>query len=194
MVERGTRRITEPQVLRALAHPTRMSIIEILGMGPATATRCAELTGESVASCSYHLGMLAKYGFVGPADGGDGREKPWLLLERSQSWNNADNPDVESQLAAETLSGVHVDHAASQYKDALRRLSREPAQWRSSTGSAAGLMYLTADETTALQHELIGIARRFAERAEDPTLRPEGSRPVRVYLANWLALPADKEQ
>ena len=30
----------------------------------ATATRCAEVLGESVASCSYHLGILAKYGYI----------------------------------------------------------------------------------------------------------------------------------
>jgi hypothetical protein len=41
--------------LRALAHPLRWKLFDIVFReGTATATRCAELTGESVASCSYH--------------------------------------------------------------------------------------------------------------------------------------------
>ena len=42
-------RITDPKALRALSHPTRWKLIELLGLEPAaTATRCAEFTGESV--------------------------------------------------------------------------------------------------------------------------------------------------
>ena len=49
--------------LRALTHPLRWKLLDLIGSElSATATRCAEVLGESVASCSYHLGILAKYG------------------------------------------------------------------------------------------------------------------------------------
>src|SRR5207248_1770299 len=51
--------------LRALAHPLRWKLFDIVFReGTATATRCAELTGESGASCSYHLNILGKYGYI----------------------------------------------------------------------------------------------------------------------------------
>ena len=59
--------ISEPERVRALAHPLRLALLDFLeDGGEATATRCAEATGESVASCSFHLRILAKYGFMAP--------------------------------------------------------------------------------------------------------------------------------
>src|SRR5580693_2977014 len=70
-------RLTDPRALRAYAHPTRMALVALLRRdGPQTATQAALATGESVASCSFHLRQLAKYGLVEEA-GGRGREKPW---------------------------------------------------------------------------------------------------------------------
>src|SRR5258705_13282349 len=79
-------RASSATALRALAHPLRWQLIDLLGREQtATATRCAQLTGESVASCSYHLGILAKYGYIAEAAGGRGREKPWQLTSFEQS-------------------------------------------------------------------------------------------------------------
>ncbi|MEP7023868.1 MAG: winged helix-turn-helix domain-containing protein [Actinomycetota bacterium] len=57
-----------------LAHPLRWQMLDLLGAeGTVTVTRCALVLGESTASCSYHLGILAKYGYITPAEG-EGRE------------------------------------------------------------------------------------------------------------------------
>ena len=59
------RPISDPQALRALAHTGRYAILERLqSRGPATATECADVAGLSPSACSYHLRLLAKYGFV----------------------------------------------------------------------------------------------------------------------------------
>ncbi|WP_232665039.1 winged helix-turn-helix domain-containing protein [Pseudonocardia sp. TRM90224] len=179
-------RITEPKELRALAHPTRWAIMDLLGIeSTVTATRCAEHLGESVASCSYHLGMLAKYGYVEPADGGQGREKPWKLTRISQSWS-VEGLDVEGALAVEALNDVYIDHTAAQLKDASRRAALEPEQWRHIAGSWGTTAHLTVEELTELSAEFAAITDRYRPRIEDPSLRPEGSRPVRVLLASWL--------
>ena len=70
-------RLSDPRALRGYAHPTRMALVALLRRdGPQTATQAARAIGESVASCSFHLRQLAKYGLVEEA-GGRGREKPW---------------------------------------------------------------------------------------------------------------------
>ncbi len=72
--------LTDPRMMRALAHQARIAIWTHLGMrGPATATECAEIAGLSPSACSYHLRTLARYGFVeeDPASAADGRERPW---------------------------------------------------------------------------------------------------------------------
>lgn len=180
--------ITEPQRLRAISHPTRLAILEILDIdGTATATRCAELTGESVASCSYHLGMLAKYAFIEPAEG-KGREKPWRLLQREQSWSS-EGMDHEGELAVEALTETFIDHTAEQMKAAMRRAGREPEPWRRANGSSGATVHLTLEETLALRDELLEVVERYEARSTDPSLRPPGARPVRLFLARWLARP-----
>ncbi|WP_344621629.1 helix-turn-helix domain-containing protein, partial [Kitasatospora arboriphila] len=85
-----TVQLSDPRALKAYAHPTRMALVGLLRReGPLTATRAAELIGESVASCSFHLRQLAKYGLVEEAGGGRGREKPWRATALFTSWDTA---------------------------------------------------------------------------------------------------------
>src|SRR2546425_10594901 len=70
--------LTDPKVMRALAHPARTAILNLLQeQGSATATECAEAVGESPSACSYHLRQLAAYGFVEQVPSEDGRERRW---------------------------------------------------------------------------------------------------------------------
>ncbi|GMA33835.1 ArsR/SmtB family transcription factor [Demequina litorisediminis] len=50
-----TREITDPSELRALAHPVRFALLDLLAAGPLTATQCGERLGQTPANCSYHL-------------------------------------------------------------------------------------------------------------------------------------------
>ncbi|MEQ3550805.1 helix-turn-helix domain-containing protein [Pseudonocardia nematodicida] len=184
--------LTDPARLRALSHPLRVELLEVVGLErTATATRCAELTGESVASCAYHLGILAKYGFVEPAEGGRGREKPWRLVQYGQSWGVQDDMDPETAMAAETLSEVYVDRAAEKMKRWYRRSSQETAAWRDAAGFSGGATWMTNEELAELSQEFVGIARRFADRARDPAARPAGARPVEMFMGAWLPRPPD---
>ena len=72
--------LTDPRMIRAIAHPVRMALIEAMEQTESrtiTATQASELLGESPANCAFHLRTLAKYGFVEEAGGGRGRERPW---------------------------------------------------------------------------------------------------------------------
>jgi DNA-binding transcriptional ArsR family regulator len=93
---RSVTRLRDPRALRALAHPTRLSLVGLLRVeGPLTATRAAQLLGESSASMSFHLRQLAKYGLVEEAGGGKGRERPWRATAMFTNLPDvAENPDI----------------------------------------------------------------------------------------------------
>ncbi|PCG87495.1 transcriptional regulator [Streptomyces sp. WZ.A104] len=75
--------------LKALTHPLRLTLLGLLRQhGPATASELAARTGESSASTSYHLRVLAKYAFVTEADHRDGRERRWKSVHDMTSWSN----------------------------------------------------------------------------------------------------------
>ncbi|MBO1330196.1 helix-turn-helix domain-containing protein [Streptomyces sp. VRA16 Mangrove soil] len=173
--QKRTVHLDDPRALRAYAHPTRMKLVSLLRVeGPFTATRAAELTGESVASCSYHLRMLAKYGLVEEAEGGEGRQKPWRATARYTDWRGVDNE------AADALNATMAQRYFESMTHALRTRRELPPDWRAAEQFGDDLVYLTAAE-------LADVARRFAEllepyndRFDDPSTRPEGAEPVTV--------------
>src|SRR3954453_7356380 len=72
--------LRDPRAMRALAHPARLAILERLSSGgAATATECAEVTGQSPSACSYHLRALARWGLVVESEGQDRRERRWAV-------------------------------------------------------------------------------------------------------------------
>jgi DNA-binding transcriptional ArsR family regulator len=172
-------RITDPQRIRALAHPLRLELMDVLGEeGEATATRCAELTGESVASCSFHLRMLAKYGYIEPAER-SGREKPWRLVSRSRDLR-PDVADPESVRAVEAIAAMFVEHEVERIRRALAKWPSEPPEWMNAVAVNGSGFWATAEELTELSEVLQGLTERFAGRGEDPSKRPPGARPIRL--------------
>ncbi|MFD7653254.1 ArsR/SmtB family transcription factor [Actinosynnema sp. NPDC059797] len=176
--------IRDPKALRALAHPFRWKLIEVLSSeGPCTATRCAELTGESVASCSYHLNMLAKYGFVEEVTG-KGRQKPWRLTRKEQSWSSLEL-DQEGVLAAEAASDALLEHEFATMRRYFRRKQLEPVEWREVVGIDATMNFLTAEEAAEALAEIRAVLHRHADR-RDTDNRPEGSRAIRFFLSTTV--------
>ncbi|MFI6644833.1 ArsR/SmtB family transcription factor [Streptomyces sp. NPDC050504] len=86
-------RVLDPEhdaaALKALTHPLRIRLLGMLRQdGPATASELAVRAGESSASTSYHLRVLAKHGFVADAEHRDGRERRWKPVHAVTSWSN----------------------------------------------------------------------------------------------------------
>src|SRR6478752_499503 len=75
-----SREISDPKAMRALAHPVRLAILDVMRIeGELTATRAAEVLKQSPGNMSWHLQMLAKYGFIVEAEGAKGRSRPWKI-------------------------------------------------------------------------------------------------------------------
>ncbi|HET7303775.1 MAG TPA: helix-turn-helix domain-containing protein [Segeticoccus sp.] len=181
----SSRRLTDPEDLRALAHPVRMSILEQLTVfGPLTASQLADRIDESPANCSWHLRKLAEHGFVEEAGGGTGRRRPWRAVTLGLQWNEQDLAEGE-QLAGEALTAMLVDREVARFAAARQRLRSDDAEWREVSGSTQSALWLTVEELTELAEELKQLVLRSVERHEHPELRPPGSR--LCSFMGWVA-------
>jgi predicted transcriptional regulator len=185
--ERPHLQLTDPKMMRALAHPLRVALIEALGMADGqtlTATQASELLGESPANCAFHLRTLAKYGFVEEAGGGPGRVRPWRLrhsgIEIVPPWQ-----DTESRLAVEAAASVWIGRWLDRARDRVMRAVRHPAQWQKATIASQKGLYLTAHEAAELDQTMHQHFRAYQERWDNPALRPEGSLPYEVLIFGY---------
>lgn len=172
--------LQDPRALRAYAHPTRMRLVGLLRTGgPCTATRAAEAIGESVASCSYHLRMLAKYGLVEQAEGGRGRQKPWRATARFTVWpEQAADPAVAEAATALTVSAVELWF--QRVRHAVETRDQLPADWRAAESFGDTTVHLTPAELAAVRARFRAVLDEYADRDTDPARRPAGARPVSV--------------
>ena len=183
---RSVTRLRDPRALRALAHPTRLSLVGLLRVeGPLTATRAAQLLGESSASMSFHLRQLAKYGLVEEAGGGKGRERPWRATAMFTNLPDvAENPDVA--VAADLLTSVIADRYFEDLMRWLEARQAEPQEWQRVAQFGDTFLYVTPDELAALSEQTQQMMDQFIDRQAHPELRPPDARLV-TYL--HLAFP-----
>ncbi len=91
MPDEPTIDVSDPRVLRALAHPLRNALLGLLrSEGPSTASKLGQRLGESSGSTSYHLRQLAALGFVEEVPGGTARERYWQARHRNTRWQTDD--------------------------------------------------------------------------------------------------------
>ena len=129
-------RISDPQVLRALAHPLRNRLLARLRLdGPATASRLAEQLDESRGATSYHLRQLEHYGFVAEVEGrGTARERWWQALHQQTSWEPDELAAQPGEQDVAPLGGPdgHCAHGCSERGNAAVKTLTGRAPGRSS--------------------------------------------------------------
>lgn len=185
------REVTDPRELRALAHPLRFALIDLLAEGPLTASQCAEKLGESPASCSYHLRQLAKYGHVQPAEGGHGRERPWKSRDGGIRWD-------ESTPAGRTAGRVLADSVDEFRFESWRRYREnaevEPVEWRDAALSTDMLAWLTPDELRDVTQRIYDIFGEYEHRENDASSRPDDARLVRFFAYAYAGFAGGKAE
>jgi hypothetical protein len=181
---RTVSRLTDPRALRAYAHPVRMALVGLLRTeGPLTATRAAELLGESSGTCSFHLRQLAKYGLVEEAGGGTGREKPWRATATSTGWDAAGDGTPEGAAATGLLASVIAERYFEQLARWLEDSPGEPEEWRQAAMLGDRILYVTPGELEELSGRVGEMLDAYFERLSRPELRPAGARQV-----SWLSI------
>ena len=168
--ERPHLEVSDPKMMRALAHPLRVALIEAIGQADSrtlTATEASELLGESPANCAFHLRTLAKYGFVEEAGGGRGRQRPWRLrfsgLEILPPWE-----DQETRLAVQAAAGIWFDRWLTRARNRLMRTVGYPADWQAAAIASEYRLFLTAQEATELGEGIDRLITPFKTRWDEP--------------------------
>jgi DNA-binding transcriptional ArsR family regulator len=177
-------RLDNPRMMRALAHPARIAILQHLGLdGPATATECATVAGLSPSACSYHLRALARYGFVeeDPASAADGRQRPWRARIISMSFDESEpgQPDA-LRAAGRLLTESMLTRFGEMRAEYLARAGRYPPGWRDVAGWNQDVVHVTLAEAAALRDQIRALLAGY--RRLDPSDRPPGAHRVHTVL------------
>ena len=150
--------------MRALAHPTRVAIVKLLGEHPAlTATECGNTLSLSAKTCSYHLQTLAGAGLVAELPGA-GRNRPWRLVNgASVATPTTINPlrhTRDKKLAARVRRETGVlSHAV----DALTHAALDSA-WSGASTVYDRPALMSPDELAAWGEDVERLTRRHLRR------------------------------
>ena len=108
------RPMSDPRVLRAIAHPTRGRILDELGaVGPMRAADVGEALGIPANQASFHLRQLAKYGVILPAPEAarDKRDRVYRLPD--ERGFRLDVQDIEKQPGGKAAVSVFRQNKAA---------------------------------------------------------------------------------
>ena len=176
----GAHKMTDPRAIRALAHPLRLSLLELVQReGQLTASQASEALGESTANMSWHLQVLGRYGFIEEAGGGRGRARPWKLVATGLQFG-AEPEGGGATIAAEALARLFHERAFNHLRRWEDERHQYPPEWQSAAFTSELVTYLEPAELEALGQEMTDLLLRYRERALDRSQRPKGARPVHL--------------
>jgi DNA-binding transcriptional ArsR family regulator len=157
-----------PQMLRALAHPTRLRMLGLLRIeGPATATSLATRLGINTGQTSYHLRQLAQHGFVVDDDErGNGRDRWWKAAHQSTvTGDMPERPEDKEALDAymQTVAVIYTQ----QLQAAVEEMSLLPLPWREASTLSDYHVRLTAEHARDLTGRMHQLFMELREDADD---------------------------
>jgi DNA-binding transcriptional ArsR family regulator len=177
----GDFEVTDPQAMRALAHPVRLAALSYLQKnGPATATQLSEHVGASPSVTSWHLRHLAGFGLVTdgpPPDGvGDRRQRWWQAVARGFRYEMPETPDgaEAGRLLRAELMNQALEAAQHWLVETEPRLDPE---WNRAGGGSNTLLHVTQDELESLENAIEDLLAPYVRRG--PQGAPTEARPVR---------------
>jgi predicted ArsR family transcriptional regulator len=177
--------LVDAAAMRALAHPLKWALMEVLLVeGSATSTRCAEVVGDTQANCSFHLRQLARYGLVEAAPTSSKRDRPWRMASTDQSWSRV-QPDETRARAASELERVFIQHEMAKLMRWERSSHTYPEGWRRAALRTGAQTWLTEAELAELADQISDLMFTYRDRLQDPSKRPDGSRPVRLFAVGY---------
>jgi DNA-binding transcriptional ArsR family regulator len=179
------RQLTDPRDMRALAHPTRIALLEVLGVyGPLTATQAGELIGESPSSCSFHLRTLARHHFVEETGEGRGRQRPWRLVTIGLSIPDI-NASTETFVAATALAQLFTERQLHRLRGWWARRATADQAWLDAAGHDEILTWLTPEELDGINDAVLAAMATHHERLRDPSRRPPGAELVELVYFSY---------
>ncbi len=185
-------RVLDTGALRALAHPLRVRIYDILSQyGPQTASSLAERLGESSGSTSYHLRALAKQDLIREVEGrGTARERWW---ERPIGNVTLTNPEAIKSPAGRAATQIVLAESLRHRQEQLMAfVETELVQPEDAWRKAGMISTSTARLTPAQSEELTARIRAVIDETVDAYRDQAGDdvRPVTIR-ADIFPLPEE---
>jgi predicted ArsR family transcriptional regulator len=180
--------MSDPRVLRAIAHPTRGRILDELGAtGPMRAADVGEALDIPANQASFHLRQLAKYGVIQPAPEAarDKRDRVWRLAD--ERGFRLDVKDIEKQPGGKAAVSVFRQNKAAW----AHRLVDEVFSFTQHKGSFSAIvdqtMKLTKDEAAEFMGEVDEVLAKWADKTRGR------SRDRRTYVFYSMVQPYPEE-
>jgi DNA-binding transcriptional ArsR family regulator len=171
--------------LKALAHPLRIRLLEVLSSyGAQTASSIAQRLGESSGATSYHLRQLAKHGFVREVAGkGTARERWW---ERPPGSLTVTTPELAADPASRdaarlvnTQLGLERARLLADFVD--NAFDVLPSEWSEASMIATLHTHLTADQLAEITRDTEAFLRSKLAQYRGQQGAP-GTRPVQIHF------------
>ncbi len=183
-------RVLDSGALRALAHPLRVKIYDILSQyGPQTASSLAERLGESSGSTSYHLRALAKHDLIREAeDRGTARERWW---ERPVGGVSFASPAAMTTPAGRAATQVVMNEFLRNRNDQLlefvnRGIDGADELWQEGTLVSTATARLTPEQSKELAAAIMALIDEAVDTYREQN--GEDVRPVTIR-ADLFPLP-----
>ena len=157
--------LSDPRVLRAIAHPVRTRILEELSAsGPIRAADVARQLGIPANQASFHLRQLAKYGLVeeAPEEARDKRDRVWRSTSSSLTVNLRDLSEAPGGKAAVRVFRQTKKAWSHHLVDRAYDTERPPGGGVFS--SAEHVLKLSDDEVLELRQELTALVDSWTAR------------------------------
>lgn len=184
-------RVLDAGALRALAHPLRVRLYDLLSQyGPQTASGLAALTGESTGATSYHLRALAKHDLIREVAGrGTARERWW---ERPKGVVTLINPEMAATASGRAvMEAVHSETLTLRQQQLMSFITHgweEDEQWLDKSLISTASARLTVEQMAELADRLQAVITETVDRYRDQT--GDGLRVV-TMRTDVFPLPAE---
>jgi DNA-binding transcriptional ArsR family regulator len=174
------RQITDPRALRALAHPLRLRLLELLTAGgPASGRELAGHTGESTASVSYHIAQLVKWELVEAApELARGRERPWRATSRGITWSATGDGSPEFLAASRALREQFVSRRIATLTDYESRQDQFDTAWQEAAWVGEDIGFLDPAELAEVTARVKALLGEYTDPARP---RRPGAREIAFF-------------
>jgi DNA-binding transcriptional ArsR family regulator len=179
--------------LRALAHPLRLQLLQVLHEGPATASQLARRLGESSGATSYHLRALHRAGMVEEAEQRNARERWWqrtqerLLIPNSVPPDASDTERAELKAAHAQIESILVDRDENALGRWMEIRYDLPLEWQDAQWIGSFRMWATAEEI----RQFVETVLESIEPLRKPPASPDSER--RELHFTFRVLPQERK-
>jgi predicted ArsR family transcriptional regulator len=167
--DQGLQQVSDPRVLRAIAHPVRNRILaELSAVGPLRAADIAAQIDVPANQASFHLRQLAKYGVVeeAPELARDGRDRVWRMVNERGLTLSLDA--LEDSPGGRAAVAVFRREAAAQAHDLVSSAFARRTEQGVHVMVADQALHLTEEESKQFGAELGDLVEEWRSRTTGP--------------------------